>query len=249
VTGSGAKLRARMRAGRVHGLFVKLADRAVIEMARSNFDFLVVDREHSQLSEHDALALIAHGVAVELPVLLRLPELDGGQVNRALEAGAAGIQLSSVRDAGAVNDLRSSCEYPPRGRRSISLAHAGGEHGAMPTADYLASSAGAALVVAQVESALTPSAYASIVAARPDVAFIGTTDLLVDCGLDVERSAQHVEQIATAARQADVVLGGFALAERDDVRYLIDASDVSLLSSGIRAVATNQIEKEAADEG
>jgi 2-keto-3-deoxy-L-rhamnonate aldolase RhmA len=249
VTGSGAQLRVRMQSGRVHGLFVKLADRAVIEMARSAFDFVVVDREHSQLSEHDALALIAHGAAAELPVLLRLHELDGGQVNRALEAGAAGIQLSSVRDADAVNALRASCEYPPRGRRSISLAHAGGGHGATSIADYLAGSAGVALVVAQIESALAPSAYASILAAKPDVAFVGTTDLLVDCGLDAERSARHVEQIATAAREADVVLGGFALAERDDVRYLIDASDVSLLSLGIRAAAqTNHIE-EAADEG
>jgi len=249
VTGSGARLRARMQAGRVHGLFVKLADRAVIEMARSSFDFLVVDREHSQLSEHDALALIAHGAAVGLPVLLRLPELDSGQVNRALEAGAAGIQLSSVRDADAVNALRASCEYPPRGRRSISLAHACAGHGAMPIADHLASSAGAPLVVAQIELALAPSAYASILAASPDVAFVGTTDLLVDCGLDAERSAQHVEQIATAAREADVVLGGFALADRDDVRYLIGASDMSLLSSGIRAAAQSNHIEEAADEG
>lgn len=249
MTSAGAELRARMQAGRVHGLFVKLADRAVIELASAAFDFLVVDREHSQLSERDALALISHGAAVEVPTLLRLPELDGGQVNRALEAGAAGIQLSSVCDADTVHALRASCEYPPRGRRSISLAHNGAGHGAMGLEDYLAASAGAALVVAQIESALTPAAYAAIIAAQPDVAFVGTTDLLVDCGLDPARAARHLEEIAAAAREADVVLGGFALAEREDVGYVIGASDVSLLGAGMRAaVPSNHIE-EVAYEG
>ena len=239
------QLRERMRSGRVHGLFVKLADRAVVEIARDAFDFLVVDREHSQLSEGDALALIAHGAAAGVPMLLRLPELDRGQVNRALEAGAAGLQLSSVRSGDAVHALRESCEYPPGGQRSVSLAHGDAGYGATPLADYLADAVGAALVVAQVESALDASDYALIVAARPDVAFIGTTDLLVDCGLDASRCAEHVERIAAAAREGDVALGGFALAERADISYLIGASDVSLLTAGMRAAASSNRTEEA----
>jgi len=240
------QLRERMRGGRVHGLFVKLADRAVVEIAGPAFDFLVVDREHSQLSEGQALALIAHGAAAGVPMLLRLPELDRGQVNRALEAGAAGLQLSSVRSGDAVDALRESCEYAPGGQRSVSLAHGDAGYGAKPLAEYLQSVSGATLVVAQVEAALDASAYASIVAAKPDVAFVGTTDLLVDCGLDAARCAEHVERIAAAAREGDVALGGFALADRADVKYLIGASDVSLLSAGMRAAASSNRTEEGA---
>ena len=37
-------------------------------MARDLFDFVVVDREHSALSERQALELIAHGRALGIPV-------------------------------------------------------------------------------------------------------------------------------------------------------------------------------------
>jgi 4-hydroxy-2-oxoheptanedioate aldolase len=234
----GAELRARMQTGRVHGLFVKLAERAVLDIAHDAFDFVVIDREHSQLSEAQALTLIAHGAAIGLPTLLRLPELDGGQVNRALEAGAAGIQLSSVRDPQAIHALRAACEYPPLGRRSVSLAHAGASYGAAAMTDYLSASAGSALLVAQIESALPPPIYGEILAAGPDVAFIGTSDLLVDCGLDAERSAACVEAIAAAARESEVALGAFGLAEREAVRYLIGSSDVALLAKAIQASAS-----------
>jgi 4-hydroxy-2-oxoheptanedioate aldolase len=246
MSGGARELRRRIAGGRVQGLFVKLADRAVIEIARESYDFLVVDREHSQLSEREALAQIAHGAAFGVPTLLRLPELDRGQVNRALEAGAAGIQLSSVRTADAVHALRASCEHPPKGERSISLAHGGAAYGGTPLAEYVSGGVRVPLVVAQIESALDAQTYASILAAAPDVAFIGTTDLLVDCGLDAERSAQHIERIALAARAAGVTLGGFALGEHADVKYLIGASDVSMLGAGIRAAAPAHRTEEAA---
>ena len=71
------------RRNRRKGLFVKLGATEVIDIAaRSGLDFVVVDLEHSQLSEADGLRLTRHAAALGLPALVRLPEIDRGAVNR-----------------------------------------------------------------------------------------------------------------------------------------------------------------------
>ena len=139
---------------RLRGTFVKLPSVEVVEMAAGALDFAVVDLEHSQLAEGDALRLLHHAWALGFPAVLRVPELDRGLVNRALEAGAAGIQLSSVRSAVDVHELRDACLYAPQGTRSVSLAHSLAAFGGTTLNDYLASVA-APLVVIQIETAET----------------------------------------------------------------------------------------------
>src|SRR3954468_21748336 len=126
------------RRNRRRGLFVKLGATEVLDIAaRSGVDFVVVDLEHSQLSEADGLRLTRHAAAIGLPALVRLPELDRGAVNRLLEAGARGIQLSTVRRAADVRALRAMTRYAPDGNRSISLAHPQAGYGGTALSDYL----------------------------------------------------------------------------------------------------------------
>ena len=223
---------------RARGVFVKLSSTEVIDLAAAaGFQFAVVDLEHSQLSEGDARALVRHGRASKFPALVRIPEPDRGLVNRLLEAGAAGIQLSTVRSAADVHELRSQMSYAPDGARSISLAHPQAGYGASSLADYLAAQrAERPLLVAQIETAQTDDALDAIAAAAPDVIFIGTTDLAVDLGLDDERVRARVDEIVAAARSAGVPLGAFGL---DDERftYQILASDLSLLRTAFADAA------------
>ena len=180
-------LRERLQSGEaLVGTFVKLAGSDAAEVvAGAGFDFAIVDREHSQLSDGEARAAVRAIRALGMPALVRVPAVDRGEINRLLEAGAAGIQLSTTRSEAQVNALRMAVRYPPDGERSISLAHAQAGYGALGLADYLAASDGAhaPLAVVQLETATTDDPLAAIVAAA-DVAFIGTTDLLVDVGLD-----------------------------------------------------------------
>jgi len=216
-----------LRAGRgARGTFVKLPAAEVIEIAAATLDFAVVDLEHSQLSEADALRLVRHAWALGFPTLARLHELDRGLVNRLLEAGAAGIQLSSVRSAAEVGALRNACLYAPRGSRSVSLAHPLAAFGATPLANYLAATPDP-LVVIQLETAETDDPLAAIAGAGADVVFAGVTDLSVEYGLDADRTAQRVDEIADAAAEAGVTLGGFGADER--FLYSIASSDVALL--------------------
>jgi 4-hydroxy-2-oxoheptanedioate aldolase len=228
-------LRERLGEAPVAGTFLKLAGPEVVELAAAALDFAVVDLEHSALTEGDALRLVAHARLLGFPALVRVPAVDRGQVNRLLEAGAAGIQLSTVRTAAQVRALRAACLYPPRGTRSISLAHAGARFGAAPLAEYLAGEGDGPLVVAQIETAETDDPLADIMAAGPDVAFVGLTDLSVDLGLDRERVERRVAEIADAAEAAGVVLGGFGLAD-PRTRYRVDSSDIALLRSALAGV-------------
>src|SRR3954447_2116261 len=132
-----SSLRRLLGERRLVGTFVKLAAPESVEIAAAELDFAVVDLEHSQLSEGDALRLVNHARALGMPAVVRMPEVDRGLVNRLLEAGAAGLQLSSVRRVAEVRALRDAALHAPGGKRSISLAHPVARFGATPLEEYV----------------------------------------------------------------------------------------------------------------
>jgi 4-hydroxy-2-oxoheptanedioate aldolase len=224
---------------RTRGVFLKLPSNQVIEAAAvAGFDFVIVDLEHSQLLEREAIGLVEHARTVGIPAMVRVPAADRGQVNRLLEAGAAGIQLSTVRTARQVRELRDAMGYPPHGTRSISLSHSAARFGALPLAEYLAQeAANPPRLVAQIETATTDDPLAAILAEQPDVAFIGTADLSVDLGLDAERVRARIDEIAAAAAAADVPLGAFGLGGDARVVYDVVSSDLALLAGALKKAA------------
>jgi 4-hydroxy-2-oxoheptanedioate aldolase len=219
---------------RRRGLFLKLGATEVVDIvARSGLDFAIIDLEHSQLSEADGLRLTRHAAALGFPALVRVPELDRGAVNRLLEAGAHGIQLSSVRSVAQVEALWAATRYAPEGDRSVSLAHPGAAYGEVPLADYIESQrVSPPELVVQIESAETDDPLTDVLAAGADVAFVGTTDLAVDVGLDSARVDERVQAIAAAAAAAGVELGGFAL-DHPDATYDVRGSDLALLRAAV----------------
>lgn len=233
MAGALSSLRERLRDGRLVGTFVKLPALESVEICSQSLDFCVVDHEHSQLSEADVLRLVRHAAAVGFAAVVRIPEVDRGLVNRLLEAGAAGIQLSSVRRVAEVRALASAAAYAPDGSRSISLAHPRARYGAVPLREYLASSE-APLVVIQLETLDTEDPPAELCRAGADVAFLGLTDLLVDCGLDEEAASARADGLVGAVAEAGIALGGFGAEER--FRYAVVSSDVALLREAVAGV-------------
>jgi 4-hydroxy-2-oxoheptanedioate aldolase len=240
-----SRLRERLRSGApVVGTFVKLPALETIDIAASaGFDVIVVDGEHAQLGESECLALVRHAAALGLPAIVRIPAVDAGHINRLVEAGAAGIQLSSLRARAERDALVAASRYPPEGTRSVSLAHPAADYGAMPLAAYLERSKGGPLLVGQIETGTTVDPLADLLSGL-DVAFIGTTDLSVDLGrpgmLDDERVRSRVLEIAGAAERASVALGAWvanadALAALQGMRlrYVVVGSDLQLLRAGV----------------
>ncbi|MGH3631383.1 MAG: aldolase/citrate lyase family protein [Sciscionella sp.] len=220
------------------GVFVKLASTQVIDMILlAGVDFAIIDLEHSALDTSAALALVRHADAIGLPAVVRIPEVDKGLVNRVLEAGASGLQLSMTTRVSQVHALLDAMHYPPRGSRSLSNSHPGARYGALSTRDYLALAAGAPpLAVVQIETARTVDPLNAIAAAGADVVFIGGTDLSVDVGLSTERLNKAVQSIVASAECAGVVLGGAGIDHLPQNRYRVSASDVVLLGHALTSV-------------
>jgi 4-hydroxy-2-oxoheptanedioate aldolase len=217
----------------VRGLFVKLPSTEIIDLvAASSFDFAVVDLEHSQLADADAFRLLRHAQALGFPALARIAAAERGVVNRLIEAGAAGIHLSTVQRASEITGLRRMCRYAPDGARSVSLTHPGGLYGGLDLGEYLGAQGRGPIIVAQIETEKTEDPLDEIVAAGPDVIFLGVTDLTVDCELDSARVQARVDQVAAAAEAAGIPLGAFAL---DDPRvsYTAVSTDLTLFRKAL----------------
>lgn len=244
------RLRDRLRTGPpLVGTFVKLpALEAVDIVASAGFDLLVIDREHSQLDEGDVLRLVRHSAALGFPAVVRIPAVDPAASGRLLEAGAAGLQLSTLRSRSQRDALVSASRYAPGGTRSVSLAHPSADYGAIGLAAYLERVREGPLLVGQIETATTDDPLAEILRGL-DVAFLGVTDLTVDLGrpgkLDDDKVRSRIAEIARAAGEASAALGSWAASaealgglREHGLRYVVVASDLQLLRSGAASLAT-----------
>ncbi|MEU9326844.1 aldolase/citrate lyase family protein [Streptomyces canus] len=241
------RLRAALSAAEpAVGTFVKLASPDVVELAEAaGFAFVVVDLEHSTLTEQNAVDLVRHAHACGLPALVRVPEVDAAAVNRLLEAGAAGIQLSMLTRVTQAEALVAATRFAPTGRRSVSLANRAARFGALPLAPFLrAERDDPPVLVGQIETARTdplPDLLAPL-----DVCFVGSTDLAVDLGLPADPAVLRaaVGRVREAARSAAVAFGGWVPARGaaadlglSDADYLVVGSDLQMLATALRAAA------------
>jgi 4-hydroxy-2-oxoheptanedioate aldolase len=209
-----AQLRTKMNSRSVLGTFVKLGRREVVEiLALAGLDFAICDLEHSQITEAEAGHMIAAARSCGLPVIVRVPEFDSGEINRLLEAGAAGIQLPQVQTREQVAAFRTACKYPPEGSRSVSLAQPAAGYGSEPLTEYLARSNREVLLVGQLETRELEKPLTTLLDGL-DVAFIGSLDLTVDMGvpgkLEDPQVQQRLREIETAAATANIHLGIYA---------------------------------------
>jgi 4-hydroxy-2-oxoheptanedioate aldolase len=209
-----AQLRTKMNSRSVLGTFVKLGRREVVEiLALAGLDFAICDLEHSQITEAEAGHMIAAARSCGLPVIVRVAEFDSGEINRLLEAGAAGIQLPQVQTREQVAAFRTACKYPPEGSRSVSLAQPAAGYGSEPLTEYLARSNREVLLVGQLETRELEKPLTTLLDGL-DVAFIGSLDLTVDMGvpgkLEDPQVQQRLREIETAAATANIHLGIYA---------------------------------------
>ncbi|MER7169318.1 aldolase/citrate lyase family protein [Micromonospora sp. NPDC000207] len=249
------RLRTTLRdGGPLVGTFLKLPGPDPVALAaRAGLDFVVLDLEHSALDERAVTDQLRLAAALGLPALVRIPAVDPGQVNRLLEAGAAGLQLSTVRTRAQTQALHAAARYAPEGRRSISLAHPAAGYGADGLDAYLAAEAAdPPLLVAQIETATTEDPLPELLD-TVDVAFVGTTDLSVSLGLsttdDPAPLLARTAEVAEATRVGGTALGGWlpqhtpeALARFGlaDARYLVLGSDLQLLGAGLRGLTAQR---------
>jgi len=240
-------LRARLGDRPCFGTVLKIPRPEVADLlAIAGFDFVICDMEHAQVSELEARVAIKACVANDLPVIVRLPDLDQGIINRLFEAGATGIQMSRLRTKSDARQLFALTHFPPLGVRSVGQANPRAGYGSVPLPTYVEDGNARIVLVGQFE---TREVEQPIDAAMEglDVAFIGPVDLSVDFG--VPGQADHPEVVArirdieAAATRTGTAMGAFVgsveraleLVARG-YRYLAVSGDISILGTAAKAM-------------
>src|SRR5687768_7085944 len=119
-------LRRTLAASRpTFGLWVTLDSPAITEMAVAlGMDWVVIDAEHGHLDWKEIVEHLRAVVRSETVALVRLAELNGGAIKRALDIGTDGIVIPWVESVEQLQQAVEFAQYPPEGRRGIGAERA-----------------------------------------------------------------------------------------------------------------------------
>jgi 4-hydroxy-2-oxoheptanedioate aldolase len=160
------------------GTWLSLGDLyATRVMARSGFDWLTLDMEHSPIDWSQAAAVFASIAEAGCVPICRVPQGTHFYIKRALDAGAWGIVVPMVDSVEQAQTAIRAAKYPPEGNRSL-----GGGLQALnfdtSGAEYFRHANDEILVILQTESAVG-LANAEQIYALPgiDAIFVGPVDM------------------------------------------------------------------------
>lgn len=107
------------------GSWVTLGDPGVAEiMAKSGFDWLAVDMEHSGLSYGQAQEIIRVIDLCGVSPFVRVMENSLDLIKRFMDAGAHGVIVPMVNSKSDAERAVNAVKYPPLGSRGVGLARA-----------------------------------------------------------------------------------------------------------------------------
>lgn len=176
----------RMRRDEVAlGLVVRLARSGEIASiaAASGHDFLFLDTQHALYSLETLGHIIQGALGAGVATIVRVPRHDDPDIAKVLDAGASGIIVADVSDAGQAREVAAACRFPPRGRRSVQSTYPVTRYRRHAIGDLIAEVERQTLVGCMIETAEGLANLDEIAAVDGvDLIHIGCTDLLADLG-------------------------------------------------------------------
>jgi 4-hydroxy-2-oxoheptanedioate aldolase len=239
-------IRRLFDSGRVtHGGWCMLGNPFAAEIvSASGCDWLAIDQQHGYVSDEVMRVMIQAAGIRGMPVLVRVPWNEPISIGHALDAGAEGVIVPMVSNAGDARRASEASHYPPLGYRSWGPLRAGM---AQPGFDALAGNA-QVICIAMMETAEGVENLEEIIAVPGlDGVLIGPNDLAIShsgttagaatSGRDLEL-IERVARICGAAR----VPAGIVCASGEDARrweslgftFLALPSDIQLLDAGMK---------------
>lgn len=198
----------------VFGPFMKTCDPAFVEVAGwSGMDFVILDMEHGPVSiESMQNNIRAAQISGILPVV-RVSHLSEDAIAKALDIGAAGIEIPQITNA---QDARSALEFArfyPQGHRGVCRFVRSAHYSALDRNRYF-QSANDALIIAHLEGQEAFEHLDEILDVEGiDVIFIGPYDLSQSLGVpgDIFNPAvvNQIHEIVEKAKAKGIVTGIF----------------------------------------
>jgi 4-hydroxy-2-oxoheptanedioate aldolase len=190
------EFRAGLGAGRCSfGTFATLGSAAAVEFAAADgFDFVVVDCQHGLAGYADMVSALRAMAAYPAVPLVRVPAGDDAAIERALDAGAAGVIVPGVESGARAREVAARCRYPEHGTRSFGPVRSELLLGLDPAAVNQR-----VLCLVMIESREGLAAREEICAASGvDGIFVGPADLAVSLGLPPAaepRPGEHADAV------------------------------------------------------
>lgn len=109
------------------GSWITMGHPSVVEvMLQSDFDWLVIDMEHSSISLETAQVLVSVIEAKGCTPLVRVENNDPNIIKRVMDLGAHGVIVPQVNSKQDAERAVKSVKYPPEGERGVGLYRAQG---------------------------------------------------------------------------------------------------------------------------
>lgn len=248
-----SSLKTHLLAGKVQrGLWLGLGSAASAEIAAtSGLDWCLIDGEHGAYD----IANIAEQARVLGPdACVRIPKAEDWMIKQVLDLGLHTVVVPMVDTAEQAHALACAMRYPskgfPQGTRGIGAAIVRASGYNQDTA-YLAEANDRVCLMVQAETVTALENLDEICAVDGvDGVFIGPADLAASMGYLHDLDAAPVQAAIDAALRKIAASGKIAGCLSFDAkraahyvdmgaRFVAVASDVAVLSAGLRAVSTD----------
>ena len=188
-------------------------------LARSGFDFLMVDQQHGEFSKASATDSIRAIAATESVPIGRVADNTPGAINDLLDAGALGVVVPMVNTRKDAEDAVRAAYYPPRGRRSK-----GGSAPIFYGEDYAKRANSEILLVVMIETReAVENALEILSVPGVGMCLVGTSDLAYDmgCARDGPEIKDALARVLDAGKKSNVPVGT-AIGAVSDIEKLND---------------------------
>ncbi len=216
------KLKAALKQGKiVYGSWLNLSSPSVAEiMAQAGHDFLMIDGEHTAVSNETAQAMMQAMAGTDCTPVMRVAWNDPVRIKQALDIGAQGLVIPVVNTRAEAIAAVQACRYPPAGIRG--LAGSRPSNWGAEMADYVKVANDEICVILQIEHPDAVANVEEIVSVEGiDVAYIGVADLASFMGFGGQMSNldpsvdEAIAKVVAAAKRANVPLGIHCLTAED----------------------------------
>ena len=175
-----------IKAGRkVTGIFLsEIAHPNLVRLTRvAGADFMVIDCEHGYFDYSQVASIAAIGTTTNFPIIVRIPEIDRGCIQKYLDSGVEGIWAPDVRTVEMAKALVTFSKYEPLGKRGISTMRPHSEYNPGKLTDYIRKANDTTMVFLQIESREGANNLDSMLdIAGIDGVFVGPNDMACDLG-------------------------------------------------------------------
>jgi len=231
----------------VFGPFMNCSYGAFIEIVGlAGFDFAIIDMDHGPLSVETAEDLCRAAQGVGLDPIVRVRKNDAPQIQRALDIGAAGVQVPQIETRKEAEAVVRAAKYQPIGMRGISPYTRAGDYTVYGLEGFTDRLNEEQMVIIHVEGVRGLENLDEIVQVpHIDVIFLGPYDLSQSFGIPGQvndpRVVTGMEEAVVKIRAAGKAVGTFAGSPEAahrwmnvGVQYIAVTPDVGIFAQACR---------------